>query len=262
MNSAPLEQGLDSQKKCLNCYEEITVESRFCKYCGHAQVKQELITAGQKYAIVKQLALFYSLDLAICCIVLIEYFQTFGWFVIFHTLFAIVAVTFFCDKWSKNKHLLLWPNFSSLRLGWYIAIGITGSIIVSYSTNWLNETLFSHETYLYGTYASHKYGKILMIFFIAVMPALFEELAYRGYLLERLTEVVEPTQAIFASAFLFAILHMSFISLFWLIPFALFLGYIRMKEKTLWYGVFFHFTFNLTACVLELYKIYGNDLFW
>jgi len=84
------------------------------------------------------------------------------------------------------------------------------------------------------------------------MPALFEELGYRGYMLQTLLKVAEPDQAIYISAFLFAIIHMSFISLFWLIPFALFLGFVRIKEGTLWYGILIHFCFNLTACMFEL----------
>jgi len=83
------------------------------------------------------------------------------------------------------------------------------------------------------------------------MPALFEELGYRGYLLQTLLKVADKEQAIYISAFLFAIIHMSFISLFWLIPFALFLGFVRTKENTLWYGVSIHFCFNLTACLFD-----------
>ena len=95
-----------------------------------------------------------------------------------------------------------------------------------------------------------------MIFFVAVMPALFEELGYRGFLLQKLLQVVDKRQAIFISAFMFSIMHISFISLFWLFPFALFLAYIRFKENTLWYGVVFHFTFNLTVCLSELYHFH------
>ncbi|MDB5013697.1 MAG: family intrarane metalloprotease, partial [Daejeonella sp.] len=98
----------------------------------------------------------------------------------------------------------------------------------------------------------YPHGKLLLFIYVAVLPAIFEELAYRAYLLQALKEVVDDKQAIFISAVLFAIIHISFISLFWLLPFALVLGYICVKENSIWYGVAIHFTFNLTACVLDL----------
>ena len=66
------------------------------------------------------------------------------------------------------------------------------------------------------------------------MPAIFEELGFRGFLLSNLLKITEVDQAVYVSAFLFAIIHLSFISLFWLIPFALFLGFTRIKEQTIW----------------------------
>ena len=90
---------------------------------------------------------------------------------------------------------------------------------------------------------------------VAVLPAIFEELAYRGIILQGLFKLAEERQAIFISAFLFAIIHMSFISFFWLLPFAIWLGNVRLKEKTIWYGVLIHFFFNLTACFFEFWQL-------
>jgi len=90
---------------------------------------------------------------------------------------------------------------------------------------------------------------------VALQPAIFEELAFRGVMQEGLNKITDSRQAIFISAFLFTLLHMSFISFFWLMPFALWLGYIRMKEKTIWYGMIIHFCFNTTACFLEFFEL-------
>jgi len=70
-----------------------------------------------------------------------------------------------------------------------------------------------------------------------------------------LSKVVDQRQAIFITAFLFSLLHLSFISFFWLLPFAIWLGYIRKQEETLWYGVAIHFCFNTTACFLEFFEL-------
>ena len=166
-------------------------------------------------------------------------------------MLAIIAVTFFCANWSKNKRLLKWSHFSLLKLISFCGLAIISSVIVSFVVGLLNESLFSKEFSYYAFYSKYAYAKFLMVFFIAVVPALFEELAYRGFLLEKLLQVVDKKQAIFISSFLFAIMHMSFISLFWLFPFALVLGIVRVKEETIWYGISIHFCFNLTACLLE-----------
>jgi membrane protease YdiL (CAAX protease family) len=95
-----------------------------------------------------------------------------------------------------------------------------------------------------------------MILLVAILPALFEELAYRGIILHNLLKLADEKQAIHISAFLFAIIHMSFISMFWLVPFAIWLGNVRTKEKTLWFSVLIHVCFNLTACLFEFYELW------
>jgi len=242
---------------CLHCDGNIALESRFCKHCGAAHVKQETIPEGHGWAIIQQSALFYGIALLLCCLAsFIDAFKTLTWSVIFDVLLACVTLTFFCDGWVKNKHLLRVADFSVIKLLGYGALASLASVVVSYCVGWLNHTLFSDDFYYYGLYSGSKYAPLLMIFFTAIMPALFEELGFRGYLLQNLLKVTDKTQAIFISSFLFAILHLSFLSLFWLIPFALVLGYVRVKEKTLWYGVFMHFCFNLTVCIMEIIK-YG-----
>jgi membrane protease YdiL (CAAX protease family) len=127
-----------------------------------------------------------------------------------------------------------------------------GAFFVHYSVDWLNITLYSRQEEIYSEFSGSYYAGLLLIFFMAVTPALFEELAFRGYLLQVLLKVSDKSQAIYISAFLFSIIHLSFISLFWLIPFALFIGHIRVKENTIWYGIFFHFCFNLTSCLFQI----------
>ena len=256
MSDIPIQQEAAIHKNCIRCNEAISIESRFCKHCGVAQNDYDIIESEQKWPNIKQVALFFAFDAIICAVgSFIDFFKTLGWSIAFDAMLAIVAITFFCDRWSKNKYLLVWRNFSPLKLLFYCATAIVGSLIISVLIGWLNQALFSEEFSYYAFYATNAYGKELMIFFVAVMPALFEELAYRGFVLEKLLQVVDKKQALFISAFLFAIMHMSFISLFWLIPFALYLAYVRLKENTLWYGVSMHFCFNLTACLMELYKL-------
>ncbi|WP_214070465.1 CPBP family glutamic-type intramembrane protease [Mucilaginibacter sp. dw_454] len=256
MNNPAIENSIADQKNCSACNEVLAADSRFCKYCGADQVREHIVLGNQRWVAIKQAALFYLFDIALCCLALfVPAFKTFGWSVLFDTLLAVVAVAFFSLDWKNNKSILAWRNFSVTRLLSYIILAVAGSLFVSYTIGWLNQTLFSKQLSYYWLYSNLSYGKVIMVIFVAIMPALFEELAYRGYLLQKLLFITENKQAIFISAFLFSIMHMSLISIIWLIPFALLLGYVRVKENTLWYGVVMHFSFNLTVCLIEFHQM-------
>ncbi|HTD98207.1 MAG TPA: CPBP family intramembrane glutamic endopeptidase [Mucilaginibacter sp.] len=243
---------LSDKKPCIHCGALLAMDCKYCNYCGISQSATIQLVFEEKWMLIKQAALFYLLDVIVCGLALFDAFQSFSWLVLFDAFMALTAIGFFALNWQDNKQLLIWKNFSVRKLAAYGAIAMTGSLLVHYSVGWLNVTFYSKDVYYYNFFEQFGYGKALLIFFTAIFPALFEELGYRGYLLQTLLKVVDKQQAIYISAFLFAIIHLSFISLFWLIPFALFLGYTRVRENTIWYGVFFHFCFNLTVCLMEL----------
>ena len=88
---------------------------------------------------------------------------------------------------------------------------------------------------------------------LALMPALTEELAFRGFILSGLARRYRPATAILGSAFLFAFLH-AMISLFQqFFPAALLgliLGLIAWRTASLWPGVVLHFTSNALAVTI------------
>lgn len=238
---------------CIQCGASNAVNVKFCSTCGHRQENKGTDQTAHNWQLLKQAALFYSVYIIACALSsFIDYFKTIGWFLIIEIVIAGTAVLFFTYNWSDCKKLLRWPSFSFQKLTGYGAIAMTCALLIHYVATWINVTVFSRDYYYYSIFADSPGATYLIIFFTAVTPALFEELGFRGYLLQSLLNIADTGQAVFISAFLFAIIHLNFISLFWLIPFALFLGYVRIKENTIWYGVFFHFCFNLTACLFEL----------
>ena len=245
---------VEGEKYCPGCNNVILSESRFCKHCGQLLSDNEA-DSTDKFANIKQVAILFVLEAIVCAVGnFIDYFDTLSWHIIFNIILAGASVTFFAINWTRNKEILHWRGFSVVKLISYCSCAIGGSLVVSLIVDWLNKSIFSKEFSYYQFYSQYQYGKLLAIFFVSVMPALFEELAYRGFVIGKLLNVVDKKQAIFISSFLFAIMHMSFISLFWLIPFALCLGYLRIKENTLWYGVCVHFTFNFTVLIMEFFR--------
>lgn len=245
---SPLEK-----KTCIRCEASINLTAKFCSNCGIVQSDQLTNHSGNKWALIKQTALFYLIYLEVCVVSkFVNYFHTFSWLLLINAVLAITAIAFFCLDWKQNKTLLIWRNFSWPKLCAYLAIAMLASMFVQYSVDWLDITIYSQQQEYYANLKGNIFGEFLLVFFVAVVPAIFEELAFRGYLLQAFLKITDIKQAIYVSAFLFAIIHMSLISLFWLIPFALFISYVRVKENTLWYGVFIHFSFNLTACLFML----------
>lgn len=249
----PEEQDIPSTRYCIQCGAVNTIEVRFCSSCGSRQSEIQSANNNNTWFLLKQGALFYGLYILICALsTFVGYFKTLGWSLVIEFLIAGVAVLFFAYNWDDCKKLLRWPSFSWQKLAAYCALAMLCGIVVHYSVGWLNVTVFRSDYNYYPAFKDLPGGRFLFIFFIAVTPAMFEELGFRGYLLQSLLNIADTGQAVFISAFLFAIIHLSFLSLFWLIPFALFLGYTRVRENTIWYGIFIHFCFNLTACLFEL----------
>ena len=170
----------------------------------------------------------------------------------FQALAAIVTLFFVGSYWENIRHLLKWKSFAFWKLGACIVFAILCSLIVQILVFYLNKTVAPEQSDNYSLYQHHPYGNYLMVLSIAVFPAIFEELAYRGYLMQKLLNVVDKKEAIYISSIMFFLIHFSLASFFWLLPFAALLAYIRIKENTLWYGIVIHFIFNLTSCLVDI----------
>ncbi|WP_316842438.1 type II CAAX endopeptidase family protein [Pedobacter gandavensis] len=238
--------------QCEHCAQPGKAGNKFCPGCGSPQVQQE-ISAAHKWSNIQGMALFFAVELIICLSALIIKKSSLATEIFFQGLLAFSAIAFFLSDWKDNKSLLKWSSFSLKKIIVIVLLTTLSAVIVHFLVELLNDELFNQRQSYYSPYSSYKYSKFLMIFFMAICPAIFEELAYRGYLLGKLLKVVDRNEAIYISSALFFLIHFSFFSFFWLLPFAMILAFLRIKENTLWYGIIIHFTFNLTACLVELF---------
>lgn len=239
--------------QCFNCNSNLSSGGNFCRLCGAAQNQEQLIVDSKKWPNLKEIAIFLSIE-ASCCIIVAVITPTWGIDLAFDMILAITAILFFTSDWKENGFLLKWPDFSLKKLLFFITLSIIASVAVSFLVSKLNQSFFHQELSNYSLFKTHQYGKYIMIISLAIFPAIFEELAYRGYLMQKLLNVVDQKEAAYITSFLFFLMHFSILSFFWLLPFALILAYIRMKEKTIWYGVFIHFFFNLTSCFIDIIR--------
>lgn len=202
------------------------------------------------------MTIFYGLQFVVCLVLNFTLqLQTFRGLVTVDIVLALITFGFLYIIRGHMQTVLKWNGFSPLKILMYGLLGIVAAIIVYYSVKWLNRNIFDKDVFYYNVFRPFAYPKIVMIALIALYPAIIEELAFRGILQEGLTRCIVPEHVVYVNAFLFAIIHMSLISFVWLVPFAIWLGNIRKKEGTVWYGVVIHFLFNTTACLLEFREL-------
>lgn len=241
---------------CTQCGSRLENEAVVCFQCGSPTVPvEEWEGAYEKYRTL--VVSFFSINLIICLI-----FNF--WPVASATLTGLIIVDMFlfaCAAYYAYKMrdlvfpLLIWKRFSWWRVIALILVAVISAIIVNYGVKWINRSVFDRELYYYASFRNLPFPKVTMLLLIALFPAISEELAYRGVIQAGLMKILHSRQAVVVTALLFAIIHMSIISFVWLLPFALFLGYIRQRTNTLWYGILVHFCFNATTCFLELHEL-------
>jgi uncharacterized protein len=242
--------------QCIHCQLQLAEEARYCNHCGGFQLLPDIDDALQKQQRLIGLAIFFGVHLVICLFSnFTSYTRGLVPLLIIDGVLSLFTLFYVILFRSELKELFRWTSFSLVKSAGYISAAVLGAVLVNFAVKWLNKTIFDAESYYYYAFSHLKFAKLITILVVALQPAIFEELAFRGVLQEGLNKITDKKQAIFISAFLFTILHMSFISFFWLLPFALCLGYVRMKEETIWYGVLIHFCFNTTACFLEFFEL-------
>lgn len=80
--------------------------------------------------------------------------------------------------------------------------------------------------------------------YIALVPAVTEEILFRGAVLGGLQDLMRDRTAIIASAVIFAIAHLSVPSMLHLTALGLLLGWVRVRSRSVWPGVLLHGGYN------------------
>ena len=100
--------------------------------------------------------------------------------------------------------------------------------------------------------------KILIIFiFYATLPAIFEEIFFRGLIFDKLKLIYSTNKSIIISSILFCLLHLvygSFLLILFIFPISIFLGYLRNRYNNLFYPIVAHFIYNFVVILYPLIK--------
>ena len=95
---------------------------------------------------------------------------------------------------------------------------------------------------------------LFLVIVVALLPAVCEELIFRGFLLSSLEKRFRPGTAVILCGLFFAIFHMSLLQFLVLAPLGIFFSYVALKEGSIWLGILLHFLNNLTSVLLEEFR--------
>ena len=137
---------------------------------------------------------------------------------------------------TTESHKYYW-----IGLGlWLIAL-IASGIYTSYAIEFLPEETEMLDAFNYIFENVSLTNQILMI---AVLPAIVEELLFRGLFLSSFLKHTKPSIAIIATSFMFAAMHFSLLKLFTTFILGCTFGYVAYKSKSILPAIFLHFVNN------------------
>ena len=239
---------------CIHCNSSLQPADKFCANCGKLTAEiREPLPSHVFDSRAKILSLFYLVDLGACLLASnLDYFNEYSHLVWVEVFMAVWTIGFAAMNWKELSPLYSLRNINPGIVLAVTAGAIVFSLFVSFTVNWLNTSIYDATYSFYTPFIDYPFPKLIMYLSIAVYPAIFEELGYRGVVFHYIKSTTGRRNAIIISSMAFAIIHISVLSFYWLIPFALALGYLRNKYNTLWYGMILHFVFNATACTLDI----------
>ncbi|CAL2084800.1 Membrane protease YdiL (CAAX protease family) [Tenacibaculum sp. 190524A05c] len=246
---------------CKYCSKSFTNNVNFCSDCGKSLKKVN----NDKSQTLSSIIGFYILVLSFIGIsgFIFDKFPQNLWVELIVEVLFIAIVLGFCS--SNLKEILPLYKFPKIKRGLYlkyIPFICLFSVSVYFLVNELNSLIFPNQyinivsdyIYLNNTF-------LWAFIFVAILPPIFEELAFRGILYNQLSKITSLESTIIATSMLFALVHFSFISIIWIFPFGLLLGYLRNKYNSLWIPMLVHFIHNFIVLILDYYFHFKEVLF-
>ena len=94
----------------------------------------------------------------------------------------------------------------------------------------------------------------LSVLIVAILPAVFEELLFRGVLFNSFNKKWGPVVGAILSALLFGIFHMNWLQGIYAFIFGIVLAYSYYKSNSLYVPITFHFVNNFIATLMSFYE--------
>lgn len=244
---------------CIGCGGEVRPGDRFCGSCGTSLLRETARASRDAFSVLTPSLIFYFVTLSILGVYkLTDVFDaSFESFAIVSIATTLIVVAFWI---MAGKDLVSLFDLKGIRISVVlltIVIALVSCLVVSVVADFINVSLYETtfvETLLFEDTSS---PLLYAILFTCVQPAIFEEVAFRGFLFNNIQQITTPTSTVYITAFIFGIIHLAIISMLWLVPLGLAFGFLRAKYNTLWYGIIGHFTYNLGVVLIEYAQTVG-----
>lgn len=156
-------------------------------------------------------------------------------------------------RWWKGPRIV---QFLALRLpAWRPFLAWCGFFVLVYAA--LEGIAYLLPEGSESEFVAHVLGSItnrgMFVLGVALLPALFEELLFRGLLYGSLRHLLDKHSAIAISAGIFTFIHLQYewyLLLLNVLPLGIFLGYARANSGSIWTCVFLHFVNNAAGLYL------------
>ena len=164
---------------------------------------------------------------------------------------TIIVLAFSALFFRQLKPLFSFENVRPKLVAMIVTCAIGGAVVVSVVADLINISI--SEDVFYSTYLFEDTNHPLLfaILFIAVHPAIFEEIAFVDSCTIMYHDWQRHQNAIYITGFVFGIIHLAIISMLWLVPIGIIFAWLRWKYNTLWYGMIGHFVYNFCITVIE-----------
>lgn len=247
-----------SERKCNSCGVGLAQHAIFCPSCGIKIDEEEQSTNSDVIQTLAPSFVYYFLTLIILAVYkLTSLFDDSFESLVIVTVVDVILVLFFWFYFSKSLAPLFSVRSVQIPIILKVIAGcIAGAVAVYYIADLINLALFDDTSYSYGIFMGTSHPELYAILFVCVQPAIFEEVAFRGFLFNNIQEVAPKDATVYITAVLFGIMHLAFLGLFYLIPIGIAFALLRSKYNTLWYGIIGHFIYNFTITALEYINLY------
>lgn len=173
---------------CHSCTNPITEDTNYCANCGAS------VRIGKQHKRSRHLNLiiaFYSAELIFLTVAHLVYNDdvSLRTEITIESISAMLVLIFVFLDVKDIISLYTLPKLRPLEwMGMLLAPLLTG-VVVYYGIEWINAVLFDEQTNYYASYANYEHPYLLAFIFVAILPPIFEELAYRGFLFNQLEKI-------------------------------------------------------------------------
>lgn len=154
-------------------------------------------------------------------------------------LFVVTAVCLFRYR-EVVRPLLRTPGFTKIA-AWTGLAALVPLLALNFGYHSLLVGLFDLEMEDYKSFFTSSYGPLL---FVCVLPAVVEEIAFRGIIQQRFEKVLGPWVAIGAASVLFSAAHFSILSAPYLAVAGALFGWMKWRTGSIYPPMAAHFIHN------------------